>query len=251
MSYDAAAEPSKLNEKGYLYAYTGELEKGDIFLVINQALNPILKRDIKMEINVVKDRDEKPQGHSFLWTAELDVYNLLLKLNPDGTERVRYEEDPDWEEPDIDLSKITDWSVLAENEPIKIKIEEDPLFTLQKVNDYLIGIEPAFCYEDNRYENSIFCRKVPKWVSNSFLSQRFKIYEKDDNEHSLKGSRFSYPLIERNRDFCKIIFSPIYQRTASFVINMTKKVYFNHQGKNTLLLFKLTEKQRRGYSRNY
>lgn len=241
---------SKVYEKGYLYAYTGDLDKNEIYKVINTALKPILGRNIRIEINVVKNKNYQTCGHSYLWTPEIDVYELLCGKNPDGTERIEYIDDPDWEPPEeiLDLKEVSDWGKLSLSEPIKIKIKLDPLFEFETINDYKINVLPAFWEEDNNFENAIVCTKVPIWVTNEMLLRRFKHYEQDKNEHFLKKEKkkFTYPIVYRKKEWFKIKFSPLHSKTAFFVINMTKKVVLKSKDRETLLHFNLAFKKIEG-----
>lgn len=51
------------------------------------------------EVNVVSDTRGKLFGVAYVWVASEKVYNILIGLNPDGTERVGTFPDPEWKEP--------------------------------------------------------------------------------------------------------------------------------------------------------
>lgn len=245
MAY-AYDETNKVYEKGYLYAFTGTFDKNQIYNIINDTLKPILGRNIRIEINVVKNKENVSIGHSYLWTPEIDVYELLCGKNKDGTERVEYIDNPNWlEKEDVDLTKVIDWGELAYDEPEKIMKEQEPLFVFPTINEYTLEVQPAFYIENHQFQNAIVCTKVPRWVSNEMLIKRFKFYEKDTTEHFVKKEKrkFTYPILERRRDFCKITFSPLYSKTAYFAINMTKKVLFKNNDKEALLFFSLAYKR--------
>jgi hypothetical protein len=242
-----AYDVSKTYQEGYLYAYTGDLDKNQIYAVINDALKPLLKRNLKIEINVVRNAQKETCGHSYLWTPEADVYQLLCGRNSDGSERIEYIDDPDWVAPEeeIDLKDVVDWGSLAQSEPLQIKVNMDPLFEFEPINDYKIGVEPAFSVENSDFQNAIVCTKVPRWVTDELLLRRFRHYENDKCEHYLKKERkkFTYPILERRKEFCKITFSSFNKKTASFVINMTKKVLFKSGDNEKLLHFSLAYKR--------
>lgn len=243
MAYDY--NPARVYEKGYLYALTGELNKQQIYTSINKALSPILNRNIRISINVVKNREDKTCGHSYLWTPELDVYELLCGKNPDGSERITYIDDPQWKAPEeeLDLKDVSDWGMLAQSEPNKIKLNLDPLFEFEPIDGYTISIMPAFWDECTEFENAIVCTKVPRWVTNEMIKRRFIHYEQDKREHyTKKRKNFTYPIIDRNKGFCKIIFSSLNSKTAFFAVRMTKKLIFKDGLKEKLLHFYLFKK---------
>lgn len=236
----AYSEEEKIYESGYLYAYTKDLNEEEIRGVIEKAICPILERNIKLEINVVKNRNDIFLGFSYLRTPESDVFNLLINKNPDGTSRTKYIENPDYV--DGGIAEDMGWGATVSAE---ILVDEPPLFEFEKIKDYLITIEPSFYIDKGEQTNILFCPRVPKWISDEDLKSRFEDYEKDKRKHTHKKEKFTYPIIERNNEFCKIIFSPSNPHTARFVANMVKKIYFNYENKNVLLLFNLFYKQKR------
>ena len=156
----------------------------------------------------------------------------------DGTERKKYIDDPDWEPVEIDKDE-QDWNILSQNEPAKIMVEEPPLFEYESFEDYTIKIIAAFTNNTSFVENSLFCSNMPKWISNESLKKRFQQYERDKRFHYFKGKKYTYPIIERDRNFCKIVFSPLYNKTASFVYNMTRRAKITENGKEYFYNFGL------------
>lgn len=230
-------EEEKIYETGYLYAYTGDLNEAEIRGVIEKAICPILERNINLEINVVKNKSDIYLGFSYLWAPENDVFYLLINKNPDGTSRTKYIENPDY--------GITDDMAWGAEASAEILVDEPPLFEFEKVRDYLIKMEPSFFMDKGEFANILFCPRVPRWMDNEILKNRFVCYEKDKKKHMYKNKKFTYPIIERNKEFCKIIFSPSNPQTAFFVFNMVKKLYLQHGDKNVLLYFNLFNKQKR------
>lgn len=57
------------------------------------------KFETRVKINYLTDKEGKPRGGAYLWISNPEVYNMLKGLNPDGTARYDYIEDPDWVDP--------------------------------------------------------------------------------------------------------------------------------------------------------
>lgn len=236
----------RIYQVGYLNALTGDMDKNEIYFALNNALKSILKRDIKIEINVVKNNKNIKVGHAHLWTPEEDVYYLLTGHNPDGTERYEYIDNPEYNEDeenkeDKELNDVVEWGELVEKViEKKIKVKQKPLVKL----DFIVSKSFFDPYKKNvNYENAIICTKIPIWLDNETILRRFRCYEKDKSVHIEKktNKRFSYPIIIRKKNFGKIIFSNLNPKTANFVIEMVKKVVFKRGEKEQLLNFYVAE----------
>lgn len=101
----------------------------------------------KAKVNFILNFKES-KGHGYIWFAPncIDVANVLLGLNPNGSKRVIIKEDPDWTPPtqsDIDAVKAqmdstTNWGEIADlEEKLEIMqirptttIQQPPLFSI-------------------------------------------------------------------------------------------------------------------------
>ena len=75
----------------------------------------------------------------------------------------------------------------------------------------------------------------------------FSKYNRDDTVYMEKKTRnrFTYPVVKikkkknfrEERRFCTVTFSPLFKNTATFLINLVKRIEVEHEGKKTLLFF--------------
>lgn len=246
-------------EKNYLFSHTYNLECDDILKIIKELIDELIikeklkKEDYKynLKINIVKNRNEKKLGYSYLWVDNLKIYNVLIGLNFDGSERIIKEEIENNKEEN--LTEI--WGDMAKEEKFIIKIlepliifpqiimsnEERILFNLPDV-EFDFNISPASKFIESNMKNIIFSYGVPNWLTEEKIRKYFLIYEKDKQEHNKKINnktiKFKYPLVKIKNSTVYINFSNFYPQTASFVINMEKKVkFYNKKDKLDCLLF--------------
>lgn len=110
------AEPStqktKIYRAGFVYIMTSggtkeQLEAGikELFQSAQRAL--LKKLDLTYRLNYVTDHSGKPVGHAYLWVKDVELFNVLIGRNSDGTERYELVPDPDWANTS-DLSDFTD-----------------------------------------------------------------------------------------------------------------------------------------------
>jgi hypothetical protein len=266
----------KISESGYLFIHSGPLEKDQVVKSIEGAISylsenydPSFKKT-QIEVNVVKNKEGKKFGHTYAWVDCSRVFNALIGKNFNGSQRFEEVLDEDWEEPEEDysaaLEKVAgDWGDEAEveemyNRPMK-RVPLEPLVTLpgikfteeqEKEVKYESKIGFLEIFETKISEkigkiNTLYSGNIPEWVSEKMILDYFKKFEKDKVVYMEKKSRnkFSYPIVKIKskkevrevRRSCTIIFSTMYKNTASFLINMTKRVEFEKDGKKTLLFF--------------
>ncbi len=94
--------------------------------------------------------------------------------------------------------------------------------------------------------NVLFTNDIPSWITEELIYKYFEKFEKDTRVHSDKKSKkkFQYPLVKikskkdfrEMRRFCTITFSSMHPNTATFLINVVKRVEFV-SGDNKALLF--------------
>jgi hypothetical protein len=85
---------------------------GDAILPLkNQLSNLGITLDTFHELKLVVNKEGMSLGKAFLWVRDPQLYNILIGLNADGTERVKTYPDPDWVEPASPIgSNIIDFS---------------------------------------------------------------------------------------------------------------------------------------------
>lgn len=268
---------SKISESGYFFIHSGILEKEQIEESFNCCVRALASEidksfeDTKFEINVVKNREGEKFGHSYAWVNNKYFFNALLGKNFDGSERFEWVEDEDWVPPEgnmyDELAEIDDFDWLAADDierkyqRPKKKVILEPIITLPAV-EYTeeqfkeiegksqYGFMEIFEAKISRKTgklNTLFSNDIPNWIDEKILMDYFKKFEKDDVTHFDKKSKkkFQYPIIKikskkelrETRNFCTITFSTMNPNTASFLINVAKRVEFEKDGKKCLLFF--------------
>lgn len=267
---------NKITTPEYLFIHSGVLEKSqiekcinDVILFLSENFDHTLK-NTQVEINVVKNKEGKKYGHTYCWISNEKVSNALIGYNFDGSERFSLVPDEDWEPPEEDYDDAYeqadgDWAEMTAvdfsyTRPNK-KIPLEPLVTLPAVkytpeqlkeveNESEFGfleIFPIKISEKIGKLNSIFSDNIPSWVTEEMIFNRFKKFNKDSTVYSEKKSRkkFVYPIVKIKRkndsrgcrNFCTITFSPIYRHTASFLINLVKRIILKEGEKEAMLFF--------------
>ena len=266
---------SKISEQGYLFAHSGILEKEQLEKCLLDAIMFLSENFDKkyektqIEVNVVKNKEGKKFGHSYCWVSDKEVFNALIGNYFDGSPMTEEIEDPDWVEPEQDYDEAMEeaggsWAMMAEigdryRRPTKT-IDLEPLVTLpaikytdsqlEEVNresDFgFVEIFPIMLTEKHGKINTIFSDNIPDWVTEEILLKRFKKFNNDQTVYQDKKTkkRFTYPIvkIKKKRDqrgiknFCTISFSHLYKNTATFLINLVKRIEIE-EGENKALLF--------------
>jgi len=62
----------------------------------------------RYKVNLIVGRSGKYYGFGYIWVTNPEVYYMLIGKNPDGSERVIYEDDPNWKEPEKSLEETLD-----------------------------------------------------------------------------------------------------------------------------------------------
>ena len=267
---------SKVSEPGYLFIHSGVLEKEQIDKcfqdVVDQliSLNPEEYKDTEFLINVVKNREGVKFGHSYGWINKKEVFYALLGKNLDGSERVEYIDDENWKPPEKDYNEAMkeiegDWAEWTDIETKykrpKIKVQLDPLISLSAIEyteeqynevnkeskyGFMELFETKLSHKIGKL-NTLFSNDIPSWIDEKYFFNFFKKFEKDREQHYDKKSKkkFCYPIVKIKskkelrdiRRFCTITFSTLNPKTASFLINVVKRVEFVNEGKKYLLFF--------------
>ena len=258
-----------IEEKGFMFAHTYGLDTDELIEIISGEISklelPIEDRRYKLNINVVKNKDNYKLGYSYLWTDNVKIFNALIGLNFDGSERTEVIEQED-EEEDEDFGKPltlgSDWGSLTTTTS-KIEYKQlEPLISLPPIKlneqdqknyrlfndevDFSMDTSKLYYNHDFVMKNSIFTKGVPEWLKENKIKKFFKTFEKDDRNHTTKNGRFSYPIVKIKNNIVNISFSKQNPNLASFIINMTKKVkFYDSYGKRECLLIFKQNKIRR------
>lgn len=242
----------EVKEKGYLYILTGELEENVIRENIHDAITNYFGNSIKYQLilNVVENRDKMKMGYSHGWVNNIEVYNFLIGLKPDGEKLVKYIEK---EIKTTNLTLNDNWGDMENYDEI-IEVPLSPILKLKSIpkdGEHLkIIIKPSSLEINNDLDNSIYCNKLEKWIDINLLYKYFSKFNDDfitynDN----KKRKFKYPIIKlkdkkgENYNTCTIIFSPKNRYTAYFVVNLVRKLKITKGDKSQLLFFNQGKKR--------
>ena len=237
----------------------------------------ILRSEI--HVNTVLNKAYLPTGLTFIWISNSAYYHILLGRNPDGSDRVEKVFDDGYDQYELDLPEITDWSDLVEEEDEHSHIE--PLPSLVEIPDINLTAsqvrlgkqmtkDPNFSYfvklsakaafvleiNDGETKHELFCSNCPIWVGQKQLSNIFRQYIPEDRRTD------GYPKIIIKDPYNKgrggkrsngqrykiatIKFDPS-QRDAQFALHMTKKLLLSDQyGKNIALFFVMAKHKNKG-----
>ena len=266
---------SKISEPGYLFIHSGVLEKEQIEKSLLDSIEYIYQNYNKdfhktnFEINVVKNKDGKKFGHTYAWVEDIEFFNILIGKDFDGSELFEWVEDKDWKPPEKSYDEAMeeagdDWcawdDIEKSYERPRKKIPLDPLVSLPAVK-YTPTQEKEINYESKfgflelfpikitqkiGKMNVLFTNNIPEWLSEEIIFNYFKKFEKDKRKHQDKKNKkgFYYPVVKIKtkkdiRDvkrFCTVTFSSMNPNTASFLINVVKKVELT-DGTNKNLFF--------------
>lgn len=244
----------KITYKKFLFIQSGILDESQIRTCIMEGIKQLnfVCDDKDLIINVVKNRSGKHFGHTYAWINNTKIYNALIGLNIDGTDRVEEVEDENWKEPEIPLEEalegVTDWAEEEEIEeryvvPYK-KIPLEPLIILPGIQytdeqkektDSEIGFIDVFPVSLTNYDtldNYIFSINIPPWLTEELVYNYFRKYEDE------ASGKFPKVIIKKysSGTNLKVIFSPRNSSLAMFVIKIVKKVELT-DGTNKALIF--------------
>lgn len=243
-------------EIGYLFLQSYDLEEKEIRDHLNEKIKEVEElENLKLEpyqiyINVVKNRDNQKLGYSYIWTDKKEIYNLFCSLNLDGSKRIKYYEDPNWVRPEKKEVDENDWAAQTEEEdnqtcPI-LKEELPPLVDIEYYapGDCDMRIGPTIV--EKLGKNSIYSKNLDNWINEKILFDHLSMFEKDKAKYKNKNKNFNYPIVNIRRNEGKrnvnIIFSPKYPQTASFLIQVIKKIKIKHNNKEKLIFFSQSKK---------
>lgn len=247
----------EISETGYMFAYTYGLDTQEIEKIVEEEIHKLDPRyhNYNLKINVVKNKDDLKLGYSYLWIDNEELYFALTGFNFDGSKRVekivtelesKEEEVDAWGDISDDfVVTYKDLEPLIKFSDLKITDVERENFRLMS-NDIEFNLFQAKKYISPEYKNSLYARYIPAWLTAEMILEYFKPFEKDSMMHHRKGNNFTYPIVKIKNKNVNIVFSNLYPNTASFLVNMVKKVYFQEprdHSKNALIFFKQNKKR--------
>lgn len=206
--------------------------------------------ECNFRINHVKYKTGEYVGHAFIDVSNPKLYYALLGKNIDGSDNVKYIDDPEWKKPvcvDCDWGDIADKSFAP-----KIKIDLPPLLTLDKYefdeeqikkqeewnrNKFyesqkygFISISPAYITskgESSENDCQLYVRNVP-YNDSKFLYNIFSRYSKTP----ISGDKY-YPYIKihtnkQGKFFAIVKYQNIYD--TAFALMMCQRIIAEYNG---------------------
>ena len=202
---------SYVEQNKFLYIESGTLDEEDLLLCLKKEINKIFNRSYEIFINVVKNKHMDLLGYAYVWISDIEIFNVLVGLEKNGDERVIIKKTIIKKKSD---QLTNDWADLVDEEII----DKTYLESLVRFDD--IRIIKCVIQVDYEKENKILVYNDNVSKDFEYLKKFFSFFEED------KISK-NYPVIElgkKNKNICLIKFSPRFAHTASFVINLVKKL---------------------------
>jgi len=236
-----------------LYLSTFE-NKETIKSVINSCINEISKKlgvkfNYKININVVKNRQDESIGVVYVWISDPKVYNVLLGKNLDGSKRTETIKNPDWnieKSPSFASKSGSSWADIVEFDELEfIEKELPPLFEnpikYSKEEEQLeLEIRAAYVQQapTEKIENVLISTDIPSWVTVSDIQKEIQDYIKISGE-------VKYPEIVINQQ--RVLFLNFRKGTkdAQFFLCMSMKIQITKRDKNCLIILSLCYNKKR------
>lgn len=258
--YEKDKNTDKIYDMHTLYLEIGDTSHKQLNVIIKDAVNEIgIKCAYK--INIVG------ANFAYVRVSNINVYNILIGNNSDGSKRTKKILDPNFVEPtepffdalrkSSDDLGITDWyeiSIAEEElgkkyEPEEIFTQLPPLIKLKScdVNREIV-VGRAYIYYNDKYTNNVvYSYNVPDWVTDKILRPYFSCYA-SENYRTLKNGK-KYPLISfKTNKWGKSVYISFSDKTCDtqFSILMNKNLKINHPNKleTASLFFKYMKTQR-------
>jgi len=244
--------------------YTGKLDNDQISSLVRKGIDQYIKstgktlkeRPYSLLVNAVENKDWEKKGFAYGWISDLGLFHALIGNNENGSSRVEYIDDPDYnsdDEEEVDLSTLEDWGSLATMGPQKVRVEHPSLISVESYVDdegvtRTLDFFGATYKEKYEMKNEIYSTNVPKELNENFLRNTFDKFCSDRSTHFIKKTKkhIQYPIVELNERAgicnCRIEFSPIDKNLASFVIGLTKKLQYGH-GKKDIIHFSQSKRR--------
>jgi len=246
-----------ISKEKFLYFFTGKLDNAQVVEMIKNSLEKYFKenggkRDYRLIVNTVENKEYEKQGYAFGWISDIGLYNVLIGLNEDGTERFEEKIIQEASENFTDLSQ--DWGTLAlETDEKTEKIVLPPLIKLDPYVDEegierTVDVFKTIVREKNGFKNELYATNLPKEITLDYLERNFKVFGEDKTIHiskkrengEKKTKKLQFPLIkitEKNgKRNCTITYSPFDKNMATFVLTIFKKMRYSRD-KTKLIFF--------------
>ena len=219
-------------------------------------------------------------GFAFVYIRDKELFHLCLGNEKDGTERIKYVNDPNWFKPEPKPSPATlqvtiqndlDWAAEDDFVPLHEDVWEDKLETLDKTKDEIcpkikVKLDPLICFhpeDENDFtvqqafvkpledkhvvEHVLKAKNVPFEITKEDILQVFEFYATESRANIGPSSfqtqpKYTYPKIVFDKRTCFVTFSKS-TNDAHFALCMTKKLFLDKGDKVHLLRFEYATKK--------
>lgn len=222
--------------------------------------------ECSVKVNLVRNHKGEYLGYAFVDVTNPKFYYVMLGMNPDGTDRVVYVDDPNWVAPSSRLEKplSSNWADDEDDTeecPHKIKKELSPLLILDSY-EYdeaqrahlqttetrgTVSLSPAFItpgLDSNYDDRSLYVTEIPD-KDLDFLYAIFSRYARYSNpQHS--DTHYPKVTIRESRNnllYATVIYEDAYD--AHFALCMLQKIRANYKGKDIQMHVRHAKKQNR------
>jgi len=231
-----------------LYVVTGVAHKVQVEQIFEQAINDaktlIPSLNCSVHINFLLKQNSYA-GIAYVDVSHPSVYYMLLGMNPDGSDRYEWVDDPDYQ-PD---ASSTCWADQVET--VKIMKELPSLISLQqfKYDEHQkahlntheeygqITVSPAFMapIPDNVKPNVLFIQDFPDELDLNFIFSRYA--------RSISSNKYPRIKIGQSRNktpIAEVTYSHAYD--AGFALMMLKKYRGEHNGEQFIMTARYAKK---------
>ena len=113
------------HDKHTLYVETGIAERTQVETCFGMAIKK-LRIPCRLKVNLVSNRNGYC-GYAYVWLSSQRVYNAILGKNLDGSERIVYNDDPTWTQPEKSLEDALNTQDSTKNmsHPLRDIVDEE------------------------------------------------------------------------------------------------------------------------------
>lgn len=222
-------------------------------------------------LSLVKNKEGKSFGYAYIWFFNIETFNVIVGKNPNGTPRIEFYDDPNWEPKQIDYSDLASlanrkWADIDDEDECPRLSRELPHLapmddyepTDEQIYEYrnlpkddnlvrlgMFKIKPATVGDDGKYvEDVLICSNIPTVFNETDIHKFFRPYvttpEKTVTQKiNGKDVQLKYPLVQfvfKDKVSAIVRFDPA-TKDSRFVSKVTRVVKLTKNEKEHTLIF--------------